>query len=451
MTTQVSVQDLAQNDLDHLIHPLYHRKAQENQVIFERGEGVWLYDVNGKRYLDGLSCLWNVNVGHGRAELAEAAAEQMRTLAFVNTYTGFANIPAIQLATRLASLAPGDLNGVFFTSGGGESNESAFKMARYYWNIQGQPEKYKIISRMDAYHGVTLAAMGATGIPQYWDRFGPPAPGFFHALAPNIYRLGDGDPEAAAQRAIDSIEEIVEREGAGSVAAVVAEPIQGAGGVIVPPPEYIRMLREVCDQHQMLLIADEIITGFGRTGRWFAMEHYGVQPDIMSFAKGVTSGYIQLGGIMISKRIQDVLEQQPLDVRWMHAYTYSAHPTACAVGLANLDIIEREGLVNRSARSGEYLLQQLETLRSLKHVGDVRGLGLIARVELVKDTKTKDPFAPSDRVGDRVMAEARKRGLVSRNRGEVICIAPPLVIEKDEIDQLVTILRESIEAVTSTL
>ena len=174
MTTQTTVQDLVQNDLDHLIHPLYHRKAQENQVIFERGEGVWLTDVNGKRYLDGLSCLWNVNVGHGRAELAEAAAEQMRTLAFVNTYTGFANIPAVQLATRLAALAPGDLNGVFFTSGGGESNESAFKMARYYWNIQGQPEKYKIISRMDAYHGVTLAAMGATGIPQYWDRFGPP-------------------------------------------------------------------------------------------------------------------------------------------------------------------------------------------------------------------------------------------------------------------------------------
>jgi putrescine---pyruvate transaminase len=450
MTTQ-TLQDLVQNDLDHLIHPLYHRKAQENQVIFERGEGVWLTDVNGKRYLDGLSCLWNVNVGHGRAELAEAAAEQMRTLAFVNTYTGFANIPAVQLATRLAGLAPGDLNGVFFTSGGGESNESAFKMARYYWNIQGQPEKYKIISRMDAYHGVTLAAMGATGIPQYWDRFGPPAPGFFHGLAPNIYRLGDGDPEAAAQRAIDSIEEIVVREGANSVAAVVAEPIQGAGGVIVPPPQYIRMLRELCDQHDMLLIADEIITGFGRTGRWFAMEHYGVQPDIMSFAKGVTSGYIQLGGIIVSKRIMDVLEAQPLDVRWMHAYTYSAHPTACAVGLANLDIIERENLVARSAEMGSYLLKQLETLRSLRHVGDVRGLGLLARVELVKDTATKESFAPSDRVGDRVMAEARNRGLVSRNRGEVICIAPPLIIEKDEIDQLVAILRESIEAITSTL
>jgi adenosylmethionine-8-amino-7-oxononanoate aminotransferase len=451
MTTTVSIEDLAQDDLDHLIHPLFHPKAHENPTIFERGEGVWLFDVKGNRYIDGLSCLWNVNVGHGRAELAEAGAEQMRTLAFVNSYTGFSNIPAIELATKLASLAPGDLNGVFFTSGGGESNESAFKMARFIWNVQGQPEKYKIISRMDAYHGVTLAALGATGIPQYWDRFGPPAPGFFHGLAPNIYRLGDGDPEKAAQLAIDSIEEIVAKEGANTVAAVVAEPIQGAGGVIVPPPQYLRMLRELCDQHNMLLIADEIITGFGRTGRWFAQEHYGMQADIMAFAKGVTSGYVQLGGIIVSRRIQEVLEQQPMDVRWMHAYTYSAHPTACAVGLANIAIIEREGLVSHADDMGKYLLNKLDSLRALRHVGDVRGIGLLARVELVKDTATKESFAPSDRVGDRVMAEARKRGLISRNRGEVICIAPPLVINEAEIDQLVGILGDSIEAVTSTL
>jgi len=451
MTTATAIQELVQNDLNHFIHPLYHRKAHENPIIFESGEGVWLTDVSGRRYLDGLSCLWNVNVGHGRAELAEAAAAQMRKLAFCNSYTGFSNVPAIELATKLAALAPGDLNGVFFTSGGGESNESAFKMARYLWNVQGQPEKYKIISRMDAYHGVTLAALGATGIPQYWDRFGPPAPGFFHALAPNVYRLGDGDPEKAAQLAIDSIEEIVRQEGADTVAAVIAEPVQGAGGVIVPPPQYLKMLRELCDQHHLLLIADEIITGFGRTGRWFAMEHYGVQPDIMAFAKGVTSGYVQLGGIVVSKRIQDVLEQQPLDVRWMHAYTYSAHPTACAVALANLEIIEREGLVERAARNGEYLLAQLQSLRSLPHVGDVRGLGLLARVELVKDPATREAFVAGDHVADRVMGEARKRGLISRNRGDVIFIAPPLVISRDEIDQIVSILRESIAAVDATL
>src|SRR5215831_1127035 len=226
--------DLARADLEHLIHPLYHPAAQEGAVIWERGEGVWLWDVNGKRYLDGLSCLWNVNIGHGRKEVTEAAAEQMSRLAFANGYTGFSNVPAIRLATRLAKLAPGDLNAVFFTSGGGESNESAFKMARFLWNVQGKPEKYKIIARYDAYHGVTTAAMAATGISAYWDRFGPLAPGFLHAKAPNPYRLGDGDPVACAKEALDSIEEIVEREGADTVAAVIAEPIQGAGGVIIP-------------------------------------------------------------------------------------------------------------------------------------------------------------------------------------------------------------------------
>jgi putrescine aminotransferase len=449
VTTQISVQDLVQNDLEHLIHPLYHRKAQENALILERGEGVWLTDINGRRYLDGLSCLWNVNVGHGRAELAEAAAQQMRTLAFNNSYTGFANVPSIELATKLASLAPGDLNAVFFTSGGGESNESAFKMARFYWNVQGRPEKYKIIARMDAYHGVTTAAMAATGMSVYWDRFGPLAPGFLHAAAPNPYRLGNGDPAAAAREAIDSIEQIIAKEGADTVAAVIAEPVQGAGGVIIPPPEYIRALRQLCDRYEFLLIADEVITGFGRTGTWFGMEHYGVQPDILSFAKGVTSGYSQLGGIIISKQIQDFLEQQPSDVRWMHAYTYSAHPTACAVGLANIAIIEREGLVQRSARMGEYLLAQLKALESLPQVGDVRGLGLIARVELVQEKASKQAFPAAAKVGDRVIAEMRARGVLTRNRGDVICIAPPLIISEQEIDQLVGVLRESIEAVAS--
>src|SRR5579883_1342162 len=210
MTTSVVTEELARADLEHLIHPLYHPAAHEGAVIFERGEGVWLWDTNGKRYLDGLSCLWNVNIGHGRKEVAEAAREQMSTLAFANGYTGFSNVPAIRLAERLAKLAPGDLNAVFFTSGGGESNESAFKMARFLWNVQGRPEKLKIISRFDAYHGVTTAAMAATGIPPYWDRFGPLAPGFLHAVAPNPYHLGlredySEDPEQTARLALQAI------------------------------------------------------------------------------------------------------------------------------------------------------------------------------------------------------------------------------------------------------
>src|SRR5579883_2325356 len=417
MATTTRTDELARADLEHVIHPLYHPAAQQGAIIWERGEGVWLWDVDGKRYLDALSCLWNVAVGHGRQELADAAAAQMAKLAFANSYTGYSNVPAIELATRLAQLAPGDLNAVFYTSGGGESNESAFKMARFLWNVQGKPEKFKIIARFDAYHGVTTAAMAATGMAPYWERFGPLAPGFVHAAAPNPYRLGDG-PEETARLALASIEELIAREGAGTVAAIIAEPIQGAGGVIIPPDAYIRGLRELCDRYQLYLIADEVITGFGRTGTWFGMEQFGVQADMMTFAKGVTSGYQQLGGLMVSERIQAILAAQPPDVKWMHAYTYSAHPTACAVAMANLDIIERDDLVGNAARMGERLLGRLEELRELPNVGDIRGIGLMARVELVEDVRTKQPFDPDRKAGDRVLAEARRRGLITRNRGD---------------------------------
>ena len=451
MVSETLAQTLIENDLNHLIHPLYHRSAQENAVILESGDGVWLTDINGKRYIDALSSLWNVNVGHGRAELGEAAARQIKKLAFNNSYTGFANVPSIELATKLVALAPDGLDGVFFTSGGGEANESAFKMARFYWDVLGRPEKFKIIARMDAYHGVTNATMAATGIPAYWAHFGPPAPGFLHALAPNMYRLGDGTPASTTREAINSIEQIVEREGADTIAAIVAEPVQGAGGVIVPPDDYLPALRALCDRCQILLIADEIITGFGRLGTWFGVDRYGIVPDLMTFAKGVTSGYVQLGGLMVSRGIQDALAEQPAGVRWMHAYTYSAHPVACAVGLANLAIIEREQLVERAARMGEVLLTQLRTLEALPCVGDVRGLGLMARIELVQDKESKQPYPDSAHVGDRVLVEARERGLLTRNRGDVICLAPPLIVAESEIDEIVTILHDSIATVVRGL
>ena len=403
--------------------------------------------MNGTRYLDGLSSLWNVNAGHGRRELAEAAAEQMARLAFNNSYTGFANEPSIRLAKRLVDLAPGDLNAVFFTSGGGEANESAFKMARYYHAVRGKPEKVKIIARHDAYHGVTTAAMAATGMPVYWENFGPRMPGFFHALAPNPYRLGN-DPEETAQLALDSIEQIVEEQGADTVAAVIAEPVQGAGGVIIPPPAYLRGLRELCDRHDLLFIADEVITGFGRTGRWFALEHLSIQPDILSFAKGVTSGYIQLGGIIISQRIQETIAAQPVEKKWMHAYTYSAHPTACAVGLANVDLIEREGLVENAARMAERLAAGMRALSELPIVGDARSFGLLGRVEVVADKATKQPFELSQGVGNRVVAALRERGVLTRNRNDVVCLAPPLCINPDEMDFLLDAVRGAVEQVT---
>jgi adenosylmethionine-8-amino-7-oxononanoate aminotransferase len=312
-------------------------------------------------------------------------------------------------------------------------------MARFYHAVRGRPEKVKIIARDDAYHGVTTAAMAATGMPIYWEHFGPRPPGFFHALAPNPYRLGD-DAEETAQLALDSIEEIIAREGVETVAAVIAEPVQGAGGVIIPPPAYLRGLRELCDRHDILFIADEVITGFGRTGRWFGLEHFDLQPDILSFAKGVTSGYVQLGGIIISKRIQDVLAAQPVGTKWMHAYTYSAHPTACAVGLANIDLIEREGMVQNAARMGERLAAGL------------RGLAdLLGRVEVVADTATKRPFEPSQNVGGRIVAGLRERGVITRNRNDVVSLAPPLCINEEEMDFLLDALQGAIEQVGGDL
>lgn len=450
MTTLTTTAELAALDLEHLIHPLYHRNAQEGALIFDRGDGVYLWDTEGRRYTDALSCLWNVNIGHGRRELGEAALAQMSRVGFANAYTGFSNEPAIRLATRIAEKAPGDLNAVFFTSGGAESNESAFKMARFYWAVQGRPSKYKIISRIDGYHGVSLAAMSATGMPVYWDKFGERAPGFIHAVSPNQYRLGNS-PEETCRLALESIEHLIAQEGADTIAAFIAEPVQGAGGVIVPPPGYIEGVRALCDRHEILFIADEVITGFCRTGSWFAMEQFGVQPDILSFAKGVTSGYHQLGGIIITKRIQDVLAAQPVDVKWMHAYTYSAHPTACAVGNANLDIMERERLWERAQEQGAYLLAKLEDLHEMPHVGDVRGFGMLARVEFVDNPGTKQSFPAAARYGDRVVAELRSRGVITRNRADVVCFAPPLIVTNQQIDELVDTLRAAVKAVDASL
>src|SRR5215471_5950406 len=357
--------DVALIDVDrrHLIHPLHHPKEHAQARIFVEGHGAILRTADGKEYIDGLSALWNVNAGHGRKELADAAAAQMAKLAYASAYTGFSNEPAIRLAERIVSLCYDNMAAAYFTTGGAESNESAFKIARYYWKRKGKPNKVKIISRQYGYHGVTLAAMSATSLPGYHKMFGPLVPEFLQVAPPYPYRWpGNGD---AGIGAADAVEAAIEEQGADTIAAVIAEPVMGAGGVIVPPPTYFPRLREICDRHNVLLIADEVITGFGRTGRWFALGHWGVQPDLMSFAKGVTSGYLPLGGVVVSKHVHQAMEEAPMEERFMHAATYSGHPVCCAVGLRNIDIIEQEGLPERAAVMGTKLLSGLETLRSL--------------------------------------------------------------------------------------
>jgi adenosylmethionine-8-amino-7-oxononanoate aminotransferase len=436
-------------DRRHLIHPLHHPKEHAQARVFVEGRGAMLRTSDGGEYIDGLSALWNVNVGHGRKELADAAAAQMAKLAYASAYTGFSNEPAIRLAERIVGLAYSNMAAVYFTTGGAESNESAFKTARYYWKRMGKPNKVKIISRHYGYHGVTLAAMSATSLPGYQKMFGPLVPEFLQVAPPYPYRWpGNGD---AGIEAADAVEAAIEEQGADTIAAVIAEPVMGAGGVIVPPPTYFPRLREICDRHNVLLIADEVITGFGRTGRWFALGHWGIEPDLMSFAKGVTSGYIPLGGVVVSKRVHQAMEDAPMDERFMHAATYSGHPVCCAVGLRNIDIIEQEGLPERAAVMGRRLLAGLESLRTLPVVGDVRGLGMMCAVELVEDQATRKPAIG---LGGRVVAEAMKRALIIRQRGgggapvsgDSLCIAPPLITPEATLDRLVSIVGDSIQA-----
>jgi len=437
-------------DQRHLIHPLHHAQDHAKPKLFVSAQGSILRTADGKEFIDGLSSLWNVNIGHGRKELAAAAARQMETLDYASAYAGYTNEPAIRLAERIVSLAYSNSAAVYFTTGGAESNESSFKFARYHWKRLGKPEKVKIISRRYGYHGVTMAAMSATSLPNYQKMFGPMIPEFLQVAPPYPYRWpGNGD---AGIGAAEAVEDMILAEGAETVAAIIAEPVMGSGGVIVPPATYFPRLREICDRHDILLIADEVITGFGRTGSWFGMGHWGVEPDLFSFAKGVTSGYLPLGGVVISKQLHDVIQDAPPDEKFMHAATYSGHPVCCAVGLANIDIMEKEGLPERARVQGDRFRAGLETLSSLPVVGEVRVIGMLAAIELVEDKRTK---VPAKRLGAKVVAQAMERGLITRLRaaadgppasGDVLCFAPPLSTPEATLDRIVQIVGESIQA-----
>ena len=437
-----------ETDRAHLMHPLHHPSSYGTARIWVSGRGAIIKDAAGRDYIDGLSGLWNVNVGHGRAELGDVAKQQMSTLAFHSAYAGGSNEPAIKLADRLSRLAYPSINTYFFTSGGAEASETSFKTARFYWKAKGSPDKFKVISRRRAYHGLTLAAMSATGLQAFWPMFEPRTPGFLHIDAPDPYRFTSSDSSISiGVAAANQLEEAILREGADTVAAFIAEPVQGAGGVIVPPPDYFARIREICSKHGVLLIADEVITGFGRTGRWFGLEHYGIQPDIMQFAKGITSGYVPLGGIGVSDTIRDVINGVPPGKRWMHAFTYSGHPTCCAVALANIDILERERLAERAAAAGDRLLRGLRTLEPVDGVGNVRGLGLMAAVEVVRDKATRQQFPPEAGLTQKLTDALLDRGLYTRVVMDCICLAPPLVTTDAELDRIVNIVGETIPAV----
>ena len=428
-------------DQNHLIHPLHVTGGHSNARIWSEGHGAILIDTDGKEYIDGLAGLWNNTAGHSAQELIDAAARQYAKLPYASGYVGSSNEAAINLGQKLASICYPQINRFYLTSGGGEATDSSIKMSRYYWKLKGKPNKTKVISRMLGYHGVTFAAMCATGIPAYWPMFEPRIPGFSFINSPYPYRYENTDPSVSqGVAAANELEQRILEEGADTVAMFIAEPVQGSGGVIPPQDDYFPRIREICDKYEVLLVADEVITGFGRTGKLFGLEHWDVQPDIVQFAKAVTSGYFPFGGIGVSDEIADAMDgsSQP----FMHAYTYSGHPIGSAIACAMIDLVQREDFPAMAEEKGERLMNNLSSaLGDHPHVGDVRGLGLMCGVEYVKDKATKEPFDAGDKIGDRIISAAIERGLFTRVRGDVLCLAPPIVIENSEIDRLSAILR----------
>jgi adenosylmethionine-8-amino-7-oxononanoate transaminase len=423
-------------------------------LLFERAEGVHLYDAEGREYIDAHASLWLANVGYGRTEIVDAVHDQMMKLPYFSMFMGFTNRPAIELAEKLIGLtAPEGMGKVFYSDSGSESVETALKIARQYWRNVGRAGKYKFISRRNAYHGVTFGAMSATGIAANRQAFGPLLPGFRHIPEPNRYRneFGTGLSDAEISEAgAAALRAMIEFEGPETVAAFIAEPVQGAGGVIVPPEDYLRRCREICTQYEVLFIADEVITGFGRVGSWFGSRRYGVRPDIMCFAKGITSGYVPLGATMCSDEIFDAFLGEAGDGRELrHGNTYSGHAAAAAAAIANLRIVEREGLPENSRVVGEHFFGRLKSLERHEVVGDVDGIGLLARVELVADRATRRPFERPGALGAAVQKRAQELGVIFRNVGDVLTFSPPLILTTDQADRIVEVIDRAIADVAA--
>ena len=433
-------------DAAHYLHPFTDHKAlkAEKSRIITRAEGVYIWDSEGHKILDGMAGLWCVNVGYGRAELADAAARQLRELSFYNSFFKTATPPAIELADRLSSLAGPGFPQVFFANSGSEAIDTIIRMVRQFWSLQGKPGKQTIISRHYAYHGSTIAGAAAGGLVDMHNQ-GANLPGFSHIIPPYWYGSGgDMAPDDFGRFAAQELEKRILELGPENVAAFFGEPIQGSGGVIIPPESYWPEIQRICRAYDVLLVADEVICGFGRTGHWFGAHRFGFQPDLMAAAKGLTSGYLPLSAVLVGDRVAETLIEKGGE--FYHGFTYSGHPASCAVALANLDIIEREGLVERSGVQGALLLQRLkETLGDHPLVGEIRGTGLIGAIELVAD-KARRRFFPSERgVGMICRNHCFATGLVMRAVRDTMVYAPPLTISDAEIEEFVSLAARAIE------
>ena len=444
----------------HLWPHFTSRKVLNDGIpIITRGEGHMIYDADGKGYIDGLAGLFVVNAGHGRERIVEAAAKQMRQLEFMPLWS-YAHPAAIELAERLSGYAPGQMSKVFFTSGGGEAVESAFKLVKHYWKLQGKPMKHKVVSRSVAYHGTPQGALAITGIPDMKKFYEPLTPGGFRVPNTNFYRAEEmggpsDDLEAFGQWAANRIEEMIMFEGPETVAAVFLEPVQNSGGCFPPPPGYFKRVREICDEHDVLLVSDEVICAYGRIGDFFASSALGYEPDIITSAKGITSGYVPLGAMLVSDKVSEPFNSE--HNTFYHGFTFAGHPAAAAAALANLDIFEEEGLNERVRENSPLFRAELEKLLDLEHVGDVRGEGYFFGIELVKDKVTKETF--NDVESNRLLRDLLspmlwEAGLYCRadDRGDpVIQLAPPLTIGPKEFAEIGGILRTVISEASAKM
>lgn len=419
-----------------------------NPMIVTGSKGAWISDIDGKQYLDGMSGLWCVNIGYGRQELADAAYEQLKSLAYFPLTQS--HIPGIKLAEKVSQWL-GDEYRVFFSNSGSEANEVAFKIARQYHHQKGLSGRYKFISRHRAYHGNTMGALAATGQSVRKQNYEPLAPGFLHVAPPYCYRCPFGKTYGSCNLECAQVfDEVINWEGAETVAAVIMEPTITGGGVIVPPPEYLPKVREICDKYGVLLIIDEVICGFGRSGRQFGHHNFGIKPDIVTMAKGITSGYLPLSATAVSAEIADCFNEEGINQHFRHVNTFGGNPTACAVALKNMEIIEEEDLVARAQQLGEILREKLSVLEDHPNVGDIRSFGFISGIEMVENRDSKEPAAP-DKV-NRILVECKKRGLIIGRNGDtvpgfnnILTISPPFSTTDEDLEFLVRVLSEAFD------
>ena len=424
---------------------------QNPPLCIDAGDGVYVSDSRGKRYLDGQAGLWNVNVGHGRDEIKRAIVEQLNRLGFYSLFGNTTNSPSVALATELCRLAEHEgMKRAFFSSGGSEAIEAALKLAKQYWRLAGQPTRTKIISLRRAYHGVTLGALSAGGVAFYKEQFEPLLPGFLQVESPYLYRNPfTSDPIELGRLCAELLEREILYQGPSSVAAFVAEPVQGAGGVVVPPPNFWPLVRQVCDRYNVLLISDEVVTGFGRIGSMFGCRAWNVKPDIMVFAKGINSGYVPLGATLINERVEKAFlsedKAQFTTRAFIHGNTYAGHPLAAAAALANLRIVEEEDLPSNAAKVGQYFLDRLKDIQTRHpNMGDVRGKGLMLAVELVADPETKKPFDLTEDFGARIWERCVEKGVLIRNLADTFIISPPLTFKTEHVDRVVDAFDQAI-------